>query len=129
MQLYTPTTSYPEVDINRFYTIVAETLRKLNHNMIVIGDVNAQIRKKYKIMYTVIQKKALTWTSPKGVTKAEIDYILTSSQGIVTDVTGINQVNTKSRCHTNKIKEDRIPLRIEKTVQDTTRTRRHRHHE
>ena len=91
VQVYAPTTSYPEEEINRFYNDVAETLGKLNHNMIVMGDVNAQIRKKYKIMNTVFQKKALTWTSPKGVSKAEIDYILTSSPGIVTDVTGINQ--------------------------------------
>ena len=89
VQVYAPTTSHPEEDINRFYNDVAETLGKSNH-------VNAQIRIKYKIMNTVFQKKAMTWTNPKGVSKAEIDYILTSSPSIVTDVTGINQVNIGS---------------------------------
>jgi endonuclease/exonuclease/phosphatase family metal-dependent hydrolase len=72
-----------------------------------------------------------TWKSPNGVTKTEIDYILTNRPDIITDVTVINQVNigsdhrlvmsnikldvevgsgaTKSRCPTNRIKEDRIP--------------------
>ena len=72
-----------------------------------------------------------------GVTKTELDYILTNRPDIVTDVTVINQVNigsddimvlsnikldvevekdkmmTKSRCHANRIKEDRILTRIE----------------
>ena len=33
-----------------------------------------------------------------------------------------------SRFHTNKIKGDRIPTRIENPIQDPTITRRHRHH-
>ena len=39
-----------------------------------------------------------------------------------------DQQATKNGCHTNRVKEDRIPTRIEKPVRDTTRTRRHRHH-
>ena len=84
----------------------------------------------------MFQKKAgrrWTWKSPNGVTKTEIDYILTNRPDIVTDVTVINQVNIgsdhrlvmsnikpdvdverkalmiKNRCHTNRIKDDRIP--------------------
>ena len=36
---------------------------------------------------------------------------------------------TKSRCQTNRIKEDRISTRIVKPVRDTTITRRQRQHE
>ena len=99
--------------------------------------------RKYKIMNIMFQKKAgrrRTWKSPNGVTKTEIDYILINRPDIVTDVTVINQFNIgsdhrvvmgnikldveverktlrpapKSRCHTNRIKEHRIPSRIEK---------------
>ena len=51
--------------------------------------------RKYKIINTVFQKKAgmrWMWKSPNGVAKTEIDYILTNSAYIVTDVT----VSTKS---------------------------------
>ena len=111
-----------------------------------------------KIMNTMFQKKAggrWTWKSPNGVTKTDIDYILTNRPDIVTDVTVVNQVNignhhrlivsnikmdvevetsddqeaTKNRCRTNRIKENRIPTRIEKPIRDISRTRRHRHHE
>ena len=37
-----------------------------------------------------------TWKSPNGVTKTEIDYILTNKPYIVTDVTVINQVTVGS---------------------------------
>ena len=52
--------------------------------------------KKYKIMNTMFQKIARRiwkWKSPKGVTKAEIDYFLTNRPDVVTDVTVINKVN------------------------------------
>ena len=55
--------------------------------------------KKYKIMNTMFQKIARRiwkWKSPKGVTKAEIDYILTNRLDVVTDVTVINKVNIGS---------------------------------
>ena len=35
----------------------------------------------------------------------------------------------KSRCHTNRITEDRILTRIEKPIRDTIESGRHRHHE
>ena len=47
----------------------------------------------------MFQKKAgmrWMWRSPNGVTKTEIDYILTRRQDIVTDVTVIKQVNIGS---------------------------------
>ena len=89
-------------------------------------------------------KTGRRWTSksPNGVTKTEIYYILTNRPDIVTDVAIINQVSiesdhrngyeqhqtgfrgreeridcqeaTKSLCHTNMIKEDQIPSRIDK---------------
>ena len=52
--------------------------------------------RKYKIMNTIFQEKALrkwAWKSPSGVTKTEIYYILTNRPDVVTDVTVINQVN------------------------------------
>ena len=52
--------------------------------------------RKYKLVKTMFKKKAgrrLTWKSPNGVTKTEIDYILTQKPDIVTDVTIINQFN------------------------------------
>ena len=55
--------------------------------------------RKYKIINTMFQKKARrrwTWKSPNGVTKTEIDYILTNRPHIVTDRTVINQVNIRS---------------------------------
>ena len=112
VQVYAPTTSYSDEDINNFYNDVDETLGKANHYTIMMGDFNAQIRKrtngngkgqiwarilvewatsrKYKIMNTMVQKKAgrrWTWKSPNGVTKTEINYILTNRPDIVTDVT------------------------------------------
>ena len=72
--------------------------------------------RKYKLINTIFQKKA-------GVTKTEIDYIITT---MVTDVTFINQANLgsdhrlvmstikldikveRSRSHTNRVKDDRI---------------------
>ena len=185
MQVYAPTTSYSEEDINSFYNDIDETLGKPNHYR--MGDFNAQIGKrtnpmetatgkfglelrnelvewatsiKHKIRNIVFQRKAgrrWAWKTPNGVTKPEIDYILTNRPDIVTDVTLINQVNigsdhrlvmsnnkldveverktidvqwaTKYRCRSNRIKEDQIPTRIEKPIRDTTRSRRHRYHE
>ena len=50
--------------------------------------------RKYKIMNTMFQKiagRGWTWKSPNGVTKTEIDYVITHRPEIVTDVTVINQ--------------------------------------
>jgi len=99
-------------------------------------------------MNTMFQKKAgrrRTWKTPNGVTKTEIDYTQTNRPDIVTDVTVIIQVNigsdhwlvtnnikldvemerkkydqeaTKSRCHISRIKEDRIPTRIENPIRE-----------
>ena len=98
-----------------------------------------------------------TWKSQNGVAQTENVYIQKNRPDIVTDVTVINQVNigsnhrmvmsnikagrrggkepiydkevTKNRYGTNRNEEDRIPTRIVKTFRDTTRNRRHRHHE
>ena len=48
VQVYAPTTSYSEEDINSFYNDVDETLGKPNHYTIVTGDINAQIWEKNK---------------------------------------------------------------------------------
>ena len=181
VQVYAPTTSYPEEDTNSFYNDVDETFRKPNHYTIVMGHFTLQIGKranpmetamgkcgrelrnesgdtlvewaklrKNKITNTMFQKKAgrrWTWKSPNGVTKTDINYILSNRSDIVTDVTVIDQVNigsdhrlvmsnikldvgverkkmmTKCKCHTNRIKEDIIPTRVEKPIQDITRSR------
>ena len=98
-----------------------------------------------------------TWKNLNDVTKIEIDSIATNRPDFVTDVTIINQDNTGSdhRMDMSNIKlseeverktlitkrpqrvvatqirskKFRIPTQIEKPVQDTTRTRRHRHYE
>ena len=52
-----------------------------------------------KIMNTQFQKKAgrrWTWRSPDGHTRNEIDYIMTDTPIMVTDVTVINRVNIGS---------------------------------
>ena len=41
VQVYAPTTSYSEEDINSFYNDVDEALRKPHHYTIVMGDFNA----------------------------------------------------------------------------------------
>ena len=53
----------------------------------------------FKIMNTQFQKKEgrrWTWRSPDGHTKNEIDYIMTDSPSMVTDVTVINRINIGS---------------------------------
>ena len=45
VQLYAPTTSHSEEDINSLYNDVDETLGKPNHYTIVMEDFNAQIGK------------------------------------------------------------------------------------
>ena len=72
--------------------------------------------RKYKIMNTMFQKKS-GWKRRNGVTKTEIDYILTNRPDIVRDVTIKLNVEVERKtvmtkrpprvdCHTNKIKED-----------------------
>jgi len=104
-------------------------------------------------MFQKTEGRRWTWKSPNGTTTTEIVYILINRPDIVTNVTVINQVNiesdhsmvvsnikldvevemkrmmTKSRYQTSRIKEDRIITRIEESIRDTKRTRRHRHHE
>ena len=53
----------------------------------------------FKIMNTHFQKKAgrrWTWRSPDGNTKNEIDYIMSDTSSMVTDVTILNRVNIGS---------------------------------
>ena len=55
--------------------------------------------KNFKIMNTQFQKKAgriWTWRSPDGNTKNEIDYIMTDTPSMVTDVTVMNRINIGS---------------------------------
>ena len=125
VQVCAPIAPFSEEDITSFYNDNDETLGKTNHYNIVMGDFDAQIGKstngndqvwariekrktlvkwttsrKYKIMNTMFLKKAgrrLTWKSPNGGMKAEIDYILTNRPDIVTYVTVINHhVNIRS---------------------------------
>ena len=56
-------------------------------------------RNQLKIMNTFFQKKAnrkWTWKGPNGITKNEIDFILTNRSDIVKDVTVLNKVNVGS---------------------------------
>ena len=45
VQVYAPTTSYSEEDINSFHNDVCEILGKINHQTILMGDCNAEIGK------------------------------------------------------------------------------------
>ena len=62
-----------------------------------------------------------------GIDKATVSKHKTGRRGgkEISD----DQEATKCKCHTNRIKEYRIPTRIEQPILDATRTRRHRHHE
>ena len=56
VQVYAPTISYSDENINNFYNDVAETLGKPNHYTIVMGDFNAQIGKRTNPMETAMGK-------------------------------------------------------------------------
>ena len=149
MELYTPITSYSEEDINSSYNDVDETLGKPNHYTIVMGDCSVQI---WKRRNPVESRVEMDMEYPKRCYKDRIDYILSNWPDIVTYIIVTNQVHigcdhrlvmdsikvdveverqtliTKSRCHTNRIKEDRIPTRTEQPIKDSTITKRLRHH-
>ena len=77
-------------------------------------------------MNTMFQKEAgrrWTWKSPNGVTKTDIDYILTNRPDIVTDVTVINQVNFGSdhRMVISNIKLD-VEVESENDGQEATKS-------
>ncbi len=74
------------------------------------------------------QKKAgrrLTWRSPDGNTKNEIDYIMTDKPSMVTDVTVINRVNIGSDHHRMVMGSITLNTRAErrKLLNKNTRTR------
>ena len=123
IQAYAPTTSYSEQDINSFYNDVDETLgkpivmdfnaqiwKRTNPVETATGKYLLKLRnakgdtlvewatpRNYKIKNTIFRKKAgKMWKSTNGVTKTEIDYILTKGPDFVTDVTVINQVDIGS---------------------------------
>ena len=69
--------------------------------------------KKYRIMNTMFEKtegRRWTWKSPNGVTKSEIENILTTGPDIVTDVTVIKQVYIGSN---NRMVMSNIKLDVE----------------
>ena len=68
-----------------------------------------------------------TWKSAKGVTKIEIDYILTNWPKILTDVTVINQVNIGSD-HRLVMSNIKLDVEVESKNDDleATKSRCHR---
>ena len=130
VQVYLPTTSYPDEGIEKVYEKVDKIIinSKALYN-IVMGDFNAKVgpgeiretctgsygigtrnrrgdmlvefaeRHKFKIMSTFFKKRLnrrWTWISPNGLTKNEIDYIMTNSPDIFLDVSVISSLNTGS---------------------------------
>jgi len=71
VQVYAPTTSYPEEDINSFCNDVDETLGGKNHYTIVMGDFNAQIGKRTKPTETAMGKFGLKLRKERGHTLVE----------------------------------------------------------
>ena len=71
VQVYAPTTSYSDEDINNFYNDVYETLGKPNHNMIVMGDFNTQTGKRTNSMETAMGKFGLGLRNERGDTLIE----------------------------------------------------------
>ena len=71
MQVYAPTTSYSDEDINNFYNDVDDTLGKPNHYTIVTGDFNAKIGKTTNPMETPIDTFGLGLRNKRGDTSVE----------------------------------------------------------
>ena len=71
VQVYAPTTSFSDEDINNFYNDVDETLGKPNHYTIVMGDSNAQIGKRTNLMEMATDKFGLGLKNERGDTLVE----------------------------------------------------------
>ena len=71
VQVYAPTTSNSDEDINDLYTDVDETLGKPNHYTIVMGDCNAHIGKRTNLMETATGKCGLGLRNERGDTLVE----------------------------------------------------------
>ena len=71
VQLYAPTSSYSDEDINNFYNDVDENLGKPNHYTIVMGDFNAQIEKRTNPMEMATGKSGLELRNERGNTLVE----------------------------------------------------------
>ena len=87
--------------------------------------------KNFKIMNTQFQKKAgrsWTWRSNDGNTKNEIDYVITDTPSMVTDVTVINRVSIGSD-HRMVMGSITLNTRAErrKLLNKNTRTSQSRH--
>jgi len=64
-------TSYSEEDINSFYNDVHETFGKPNHYPTVMGDYNAQERRRTNLMGTVTGKLGIEVRNERGNTLVE----------------------------------------------------------
>ena len=98
---FAPTTSYSEERHKYFLQRHRWDLRETKPLHDSDGRMQCSNRGKWTnpMETAMFQKKAgrrWTWKSPNGVTKTEIDYILTNRPDIVKDITVINQVNTGS---------------------------------
>ena len=72
MQVYAPTTSYSEEDINSFYTNVDETVGKPNHYTIVMGDFNAETGERTNPLETATGTFGLELRNERGDTLLEL---------------------------------------------------------
>ena len=71
VQVYAPTTSYSQEDINSFYSDVDETIGKPKHYTIVKGDFNAQIGKRTNPVETATGTFGLELRNERGDTLVE----------------------------------------------------------
>ena len=84
VQIYAPTISYSEEDINSFYNDVVETLWKPNHYTIAMGDFNAQIEKRTNPMERATGTFGLELRNERGDTlRHRICVTIFSVSGII----------------------------------------------
>ena len=93
---------------------------------IVMGDFNAQIGKRTNPMRTAKGKFGLELRNERGDTLVE--WATPKDHEYSAPEAGWRWTWNCPNAVTNRIKEDRILKRTEKSIRDTTRTRRHRHH-
>lgn len=124
IQVYAPTSTAKEEEIENFYTDLRRARGKCHNNVIIIGDFNAKIgipalnkqcskligpygsgeqnERGDKLIQFALEQELKninhrwTWISPDGKTKNEIDYILTNIQCRAKNFEVINKVKYPS---------------------------------
>ena len=98
MQVYAPTTSYCEEDINSVYNDIDETLGKPNQYTVAMGDFYAEIGKRTNPMETATGKFGLELRNERGDTLVE--WVTPRKDKIM---------NTTSRCRIRRKSPNGVP--------------------